>query len=142
MCSTSFDKGAGRKLKMSNILVQLKGINSPYMLGIHLDIDPDEVNVIVKENSDVNQCVAKVIAHWMKNNTSLSWGTLADAVHNMGAHENIVKRLRDLEKDNADHNTGLDSSSDKIEGTHTVLINQVTCAYSEFTDSCECVSYM
>lgn len=117
MCSTSFDKGAGRKFKLSNILVQLKGINSPYMLGIYLDLDEDDVDVIVKENSDISQCVAKVIAHWMKNNTSLSWGILADAVHNMGAHENIVKRLRDLEKDNADHNTGLDSNSDKIEGT-------------------------
>ena len=86
--------------QLRDIVLVLKEITNPYLLGIHLGIKPYELEKIEKNYpQDVDTQMAKLIAYWLSDNTDCSWGALASAVEKMGGHGNLVEILRDRNKE-------------------------------------------
>ena len=82
---------------LSNIGVILKDITDHYMLGVHLNVPPEEIIKIEKDHPGTTRRLMEVINHWMRNGKKCSWGVLARAVEKMGSHDNIVRNIRKLE---------------------------------------------
>ena len=86
------------KLRIKDIRVVLSSINEvtkAFQLGIQLDIDPTVLKTIEKDYpGDSDRQKAEVIEYWLRNSPDASWTTLANAVERMGAHTNLVERLK------------------------------------------------
>ena len=87
--------------QLGDIILAIKEITEPFILGVHLGIEPHELKKLEKNYPrDVDRQMAEVIEYWLRNSSDCSWGALGSAVEKMGGHENLVKKLRDKHLEN------------------------------------------
>jgi hypothetical protein len=86
----------GTDFTVSNILLALEEVTEPYLLGIHLGIEPHHLKRFEREHHDTERRKIEVIRYWLLNNEECSWETLADAVKRMDHHGNVVDSIRIL----------------------------------------------
>ena len=58
---------------------------------------PMEMLDTIEETSrgDLSRCKTEVLHYWVKNDTTASWKTLADAIENMGGYMSLVQSIRE-----------------------------------------------
>ena len=78
-------------------MLALKEVTDPYLLGLQLGIEPDQLKKFEREDhlQRTERRKIEVIMYWLrKDDVKCSWETLADAVERMKCHGNVVKTLR------------------------------------------------
>ena len=86
----------GQQLSRSDVISALKKVMKPYLLGVHLGIDPHKLKEFECCNSkDIEQQKIEVINYWF-DNFNPSWKALADAVKRIGSYNNLAKDLADM----------------------------------------------
>ena len=86
-------------LSLQNIEPELREINNPYKLGIHLGIPSADLKRFEKEHpNDITRQTIEVIEYWLQNHgDDASWEALARAVEKVpGGHTNVATRLRNI----------------------------------------------
>ena len=86
-------------LVVGEVESELKEINKPYQLGVHLRVPSEHLERFEEEHRDdiTRQRVElEVITYWLRNFADASWNTLAAAVERIGGHNLLVAKLRDL----------------------------------------------
>ena len=87
----------GTELTVPNILLALKEVTEPYLLGIHLGIYPHHLKVFEYDHpKDIERQKIELIKFWLDNHVECSWKVLADAVKCMGCHRKVVHSLWEL----------------------------------------------
>ena len=72
-----------------------KEVTRWYSLGVQLGIKPFYLKEIEKNySSDTERCRIEVIDYWLNNAREATTSKLAQAVENMGGHDNVVQTLR------------------------------------------------
>ena len=90
----------GPQLQLRDIVLAIKEITDPYLLGINLGMEHCELKKIEGNHPQaVDRQMAEVIAYWQHDKADCSWEALASAVEKMGGHTNLVKTLRDKHKE-------------------------------------------
>ena len=85
------------QLSLLNIELELKQINDPYQLGIHLGLPTEVLEQIEKDYpSNIIRQRTEVIKYWLRNSATPTWEKLAASVERIGGYGILVKRLRDL----------------------------------------------
>ena len=89
---------------LGDVLATLTEVTKPYQLGIQLKIiDVDKLDEIERNHpGDIVRQKTEVIKYWLRNSPDASWKNLANALHRMGEHHNLVETLVEM-----DHNSEL-----------------------------------
>ena len=84
-------------LVVGEVESELKEINKPHQLGVHLRIPSEHLERFEEEHrDDITRQRVEVITYWLRNFADASWNTLATAVEGIGGHNLLVAKLRDL----------------------------------------------
>ena len=84
-------------LSMREIEPELRAISNPYLLGVHLEIPTEDLELFrANHPNNFIQQRTDVINYWLQNSKNISWDALARAVERMRGHRNLVSRLRKL----------------------------------------------
>ena len=84
-------------LVVGEVESELKEINKPYQLGVHLRVPSEHLERFEEEHrDDITRQRVEVITYWLRNFADASWNTLAAAVEKIGGHNLLVVKLRDL----------------------------------------------
>lgn len=82
---------------MREIEPELRAISNPYLLGVHLEIPTEDLELFrANHPNNFIQQRTDVINYWLQNSKNISWDALARAVERMRGHRNLVSRLRKL----------------------------------------------
>ena len=88
-----------RDLSLKNILPWLKEIRDIFPLGVRLGISLSTLRQIEKEYKDnLDRQKMEMADFWLCNSSDCSWGRLAEAVKDLGGHDQLASKLNELEK--------------------------------------------
>ena len=91
--------------ELGKIIEAIKVITDPHQFGIHLGVPAHELDKFEKNYpTNVDRQMTEVIKYWRNNADDCSWRTLANAVERMGAHGNLVKKLREQHSESTGQN--------------------------------------
>ena len=106
------------EFKFPNILLQLKDVIDVYHLGVHLGVEADEIKRIENDyKGDLIRQKSEVITFWLKNFKDCSWDTLAEAVKNIGSHNQLATSISRLSGQGSSPKDATISSPDVVDVT-------------------------
>ena len=82
-------------ISVKKILLEIKEVDNYHLLGIQLGIKCGDLKRIERDYMcDTERCKAEIVDFWLRNTQECTWSTLAQAIAEMGGHNNLVQTLR------------------------------------------------
>ena len=82
----------------ANILIKLRGLIDPKILGVQLGIEAQVLKTIEKDHRDVQRQMFEVIKVWYHSTeeSEHTWERIADAIEGLEHYKYLEEKLREL----------------------------------------------